>query len=68
MATTETETETESYGVDLTPTWRGILPALIMVLENGSNEGRDLAKDELRRMAHAADQWNEHCNATKGSK
>ena len=44
--------------VDLTPTWSGILPALLMVLESGTAEGRKMAREELRRMAQAADQAN----------
>jgi hypothetical protein len=44
--------------IDLTPTWSGILPALLLVLESGTAEGRKMARDELRRMAQAADQAN----------
>jgi hypothetical protein len=44
--------------IDLTPTWEQILPALLAILENGSAEGKKIARDELRRMAQAADQWN----------
>lgn len=43
--------------VDLTPTWREILPALLALLEMG--ETRQVALDELSRMAQAADSWNE---------
>lgn len=44
--------------IDLTPTWEQILPALLAVLENGTDEGRKTVKEELRRMAQAADRWN----------
>jgi hypothetical protein len=41
--------------IDLTPTWAGMLPALLAVLEGGTDEGRDLARAELVRMAEIAD-------------
>ena len=53
----------KTNGVDLTPTWRGILPGMIAVLEHGTDKGKDIARDELARMAKAADQWNAHCKA-----
>ena len=40
--------------VDLTPTWQEILPALIILLENPKS--RQVALDELSRMARLADQ------------
>lgn len=40
--------------IDLTPTWREILPALIALLE--MPETRQAALDELTRMARLADQ------------
>ena len=42
--------------VDLTPTWRGILPALLAIYENGD---RRTAIDELTKMANLADRYNE---------
>lgn len=44
--------------VDVTPTWRGVLPALVAALEDGTAEGRRIAREELARMAEAADNWN----------
>lgn len=41
--------------VDVTPTWAGLLPALLAVLDNGTAQGRAMAKEELARMAVAAD-------------
>lgn len=38
--------------IDCTPTWAGLLPALLTAHENGSRKG---AGDELRRMAQLAD-------------
>lgn len=45
--------------IDLMPTWRAVMPMLIAVLEDGSPAGKVAAKDELARLAVAAD------NATK---
>jgi hypothetical protein len=39
--------------IDITPTWREILPALLSLLENPVT--RQNALDELTRMAHLAD-------------
>ena len=44
--------------IDLTPTWSGLLPALLAVIQDGKPEGQRLALEELRRMAKAADQLN----------
>ena len=41
--------------IDLTPTWVGALPALILALLNGTPVGQMLAREELLRMAKAAD-------------
>ncbi len=40
--------------IDATPTWSGILPALLVLIENGS-PGASIARDELKRMAQLAD-------------
>lgn len=47
-----------AQSIDLTPTWEGILPGLLWVLQDGDNEGKRIAKEELKRMAKAADLWN----------
>lgn len=47
--------------VTLTPTWAGLLPVLLALLENGDTEGRATARAELARMAQAADLWNARC-------
>jgi hypothetical protein len=44
--------------IDLTPTWRGILPYLFEGLENGTEAGKKIAREEFARMAEAADLWN----------
>jgi hypothetical protein len=41
--------------IDVTPTWSGILPALLLVLENGDPAGKKVAREELQNMARIAD-------------
>ncbi len=41
--------------IDLTPTWAGLLPALLALYSNGDVQGRKFAFDELVRMAQTAD-------------
>ena len=53
--------------IDMTPSWSGILPALLVVLEGGTNEANKRSiREELQRMADAADKWNAHRKAAKG--
>jgi hypothetical protein len=47
-------TNTVKY-VDITPTWREILPALLAIFESGD---RRTAVDELLKMASLADKYN----------
>lgn len=47
------------------PSWASILPILLAATENGTQEGRALAKAELVRMAQAADKWNAHIKNSK---
>jgi hypothetical protein len=49
--------------IDLTPTWRGIIPLLLAGIESGTDKGRAIALAELARMADAADKWNAHVKA-----
>lgn len=49
--------------LDLTPTWQGILPVMVLALTNGTPTGQRAAQEELARMADAADKWNEHAKA-----
>ena len=51
---------TEPKTVDVTPTWRGVIPLILAALENGTDAGRRLALSEIGRMAEAADKWNAH--------
>ena len=43
--------------IDMTPTWEGILPYLLVVMRDGSFEGQKLARHELTRMAKLADAY-----------
>lgn len=56
--------------IDMTPTWVGILPALIAIIENGNEAGKRNAYEELRRMAEIADDYNafvaKHARTTEG--
>lgn len=47
----------EKMVIDMTPTWSGILPALLASVEDGTPEGRKIAIDELERMARIADKY-----------
>ena len=45
--------------VDVTPTWQGILPALLTLLQSDNHKSRQVAESELRRMAGLADGYVE---------
>lgn len=45
--------------VNLTPTWTGILPALLAVYVDGDASGSRLAADEMLRAARLADRLGE---------
>lgn len=42
--------------INITPTWSGILPQLIVMLQNGTHAGIQIATEELQKMAKLADQ------------
>lgn len=45
--------------IDITPSWRGLLPYLVEVAANGTSaEGRKLAMEELYKLADLADRIN----------
>lgn len=46
--------ETETITIKMT--WENTLPSLLLLLESGTAEGKQTAKEELARMAKAADQ------------
>jgi hypothetical protein len=43
--------------VDLTPTWSEILPMLLLAIEDGNATGKQVAREELARMAGIADKY-----------
>jgi hypothetical protein len=45
----------KTYTVDITPSWSGLLPYMIAVLEDSNHESRKLIKKEFQKMACAAD-------------
>ena len=49
--------------VDLTPTWQGILPALLNLLQSDNPRTRELAEAEMYRMARSADRMIAHLNS-----
>lgn len=54
MAVTE---KTKIGTIDLRPTWVGILPSLLILVEDGNSTGRATAINELQRMARLADAY-----------
>lgn len=54
----ETKNAETPTTIDLTPTWESVLSWYLTVLQDGNDEGKKIAKDELLRMAKAADQFN----------
>lgn len=51
--------------IDLTPTWAAVLPILLAAVEDGTAEGRKIAREELARMAGLADKYVELMKTTK---
>lgn len=61
--------------IDCTPTWEALLPAMLTILRQSyqqlgragsrtkADESITTLTAELKRMAAAADKWNEHCKA-----
>lgn len=44
--------------IDMTPTWAGIMPALVAALQDGTPDGRRIARAELARLAEEVDSAN----------
>lgn len=44
--------------IDMTPTWTGIMPGLLAVLEDGTETGKKLAREELMDLARKVDALN----------
>ena len=44
--------------ISIEMTWTGVLPLLLVLLEDGNAEGKTTAREELSKMARAADLYN----------
>ena len=47
-----------SKTINCTPTWEGLLPAIIHLIESGGPSAKKIAIEELEKMARAADLYN----------
>jgi hypothetical protein len=45
----------KTYTYDITPTWSGLLPYMIAVLEDSNHESRKIILKEFEKMATGAD-------------
>lgn len=43
--------------IDMTPTWESLVSTLILLIQTGGREAQQVAKEELTRMAKAADAY-----------
>ena len=41
--------------IDMTPTWEAAVRIYLLVLEDGTDEGKDMAREELLRLARQYD-------------
>lgn len=48
--------------INLTPTWKQWTRTILLVLENGNEKDKKIAREELLKMAEAADKFNEIVN------
>lgn len=54
--------------IDITPTWEGLLPALLAVIRGSENvEAIKNVEAEFRKMARAADLYNESVRKATGN-
>ena len=51
---------TEKFEVDMTPTWEGLMPAIIELVKQGNK----VAEDELMKLARSVDQRNAEMKET----
>jgi len=54
--------------IDITPTWASNMEILLMLLEKGTDQGKDEARAELRRVAKLLDQQNAQKEAKADAK
>lgn len=50
--------DTPEGGIPLIPTWAVAIDILLLVLEDGTDKGKELAREELREMARKMDALN----------
>lgn len=61
-------TDPTKFTIDLTPTWEGMMPAIIAVLQNGSAKGQAIAIEELMKLAKSVDAMNATTRAELAAK
>lgn len=49
-----------SERVVITETWESLLPVMLEVIKHGSFKSQHALTEEFKKMARAADLWNEH--------
>jgi hypothetical protein len=54
---TDAQNKTLIGVIDCTPTWRGILPVLLLLITDANAKGQAEAREELQRMADLADRY-----------
>jgi hypothetical protein len=48
----------EAKTIDITPIWTNLMPTFFMVLEHGTDEGKNIAREELLILARKVDELN----------
>lgn len=61
--------QTKMETIDCTPTWEGLLPLMLAVLDNrkAKEEAKENVRKEIQRMAQIADKYNELGDIFEGS-
>lgn len=57
----------QKQNINLTPTWSSMVPAIVLLLQDGSAEGRKTALQELRNMARTADLYITNLDGQKNA-
>lgn len=52
-----TQSKIQVGTIDITPSWEAVVPIFLALLEDGSEHGKETAKDGLMRMAKLADAY-----------
>ena len=56
---------TERRTIDITPTWAQVMPGYLRVLEDGTDDGKRMAREALMELARKVDQMNEQAKEAK---